>query len=148
MFNPLVAATSKEFEVRESALRSGESSILSISENGLWLRQGNDTTQTVIRAAGSNLDGTELQNVTFLTFVPETGPTRRIEAASAILSTGAWELADARFGRWAMTALQNSGQQRMQHCAFHPPSPLIRSAIALASPHLSLFGTFPHSSPD
>ncbi|SMX31888.1 LPS export ABC transporter permease LptG [Octadecabacter ascidiaceicola] len=127
MFNPLVAATSKEFEVRESALRSGESSVLSISENGLWLRQGNEATQTVIRAAGTNLDGTELQYVTFITFSPETGPTRRIEAASAVLSTGAWELTDAKV--WPLGDNRVSEQWATTHTELRIPSTLTADEI-------------------
>ena len=96
VFNPIVAATSKEFESREATLRSSGSSVLSISDDGLWLRQGDSTSQTVIRAAQTNLDGTQLQDVTFLTFTPELGPTRRIEAASAVLTTGAWTLTQAK----------------------------------------------------
>jgi lipopolysaccharide export system permease protein len=96
VFNPIVAATSKEYEARKSALRSEEPSVLSISENGLWLRQGDNDSQTVIRAGGANLDGTHLRDVTFITFSPTGGPTRRIEAAKAILTAGAWELTDAK----------------------------------------------------
>jgi len=95
-FNPIVAATSKEFETREAALRSSGESVLAFSDDGLWLRQGDANGQTVIRASRTNLDGTQLQDVTFLTFIPDQGPTRRIEAATATLSTGAWTLIDAK----------------------------------------------------
>lgn len=96
VFNPIVAATSKEFEARESALLSGGPSVLSISDNGLWLRQGSADSQTVIRADRSNLDGTQLQGVSFITFAPEGGPVRRIEAATATLTPGGWNLTDAK----------------------------------------------------
>ena len=127
VFNPIVAATSKEFEARETALRSGASSVLSISENGLWLRQGNETTQTVIRAAASNLDGTELQNVTFLTFVPESGPTRRIEATSATLQTGAWELTEAKV--WPLGDDRVAEQWATTHATLRIPSTLTADEI-------------------
>ncbi len=96
IFNPLVAATSKEYEARETALKSGAASVITISEDGLWLRQGNATSQTVIRATGANLDGTQLQDVTFITFTADGAPTRRIEAATASLAIGAWDLTDAK----------------------------------------------------
>lgn len=96
VFNPIVAATSKEFDAREADLQAGGASVLSISENGLWLRQGDENSQTVIRAGSTYLDGTSLRDVTFLTFTPEGGPTRRIEAVSATLTTGAWELTQAK----------------------------------------------------
>ena len=96
VFNPIVAATSKEFESREMALKSGAASVLAISDNGLWLRQGNEISQTVIRADRANLDGTRLQAVSFITFTPTGGPVRRIEAASATLTSGGWDLIDAK----------------------------------------------------
>lgn len=96
VFNPIVAATSKEFETREAVLQSGGPSVLSISGDALWLRQGSDISQTVIRANRTNLDGTELQGVTFLTFDPSGTPTRRIEAANALLTPGGWDLTNAK----------------------------------------------------
>jgi lipopolysaccharide export system permease protein len=95
VLNPIVAGTSKEFETRNDALR-GTSSVLSIGSSGLWLRQGDDMGQTVIRAQSANLDGTKLSEVTFLTFEAQGTPDRRINAASAELITGAWVLRDAK----------------------------------------------------
>ena len=63
--NPIVAATQKQYEAQAARL-SGSTSTLSVSAEGLWLRQGNRDGQTVIRASRSNLDGTELFGVTFL----------------------------------------------------------------------------------
>lgn len=99
MLNPIVASTSKEFEARSDALR-GNDSVLSIGSSGLWLRQGSDAGQTVIRAQSANLDGTRLSDVTFLTFTPDGGPAQRINAATAELVTGAWLLRDAK--SWAL----------------------------------------------
>ncbi|SEW06837.1 lipopolysaccharide export system permease protein [Cognatiyoonia koreensis] len=95
ILNPIVAATTQQYELRSSDLR-GEGSALILGETGLWLRQGGSGEQTVIRAAGSNLDGTELSNVTFLTFAGESGPLRRIEAERAALVAGAWALTNAK----------------------------------------------------
>ncbi|MFN3663146.1 LPS export ABC transporter permease LptG [Yoonia sp.] len=95
VLNPIVAATSKEYEARGGALR-GDASVLSIGSSGLWLRQGTSDGQTVIRAASANLDGTVLSDVTFITFAPGSGPARRINADSAILTDGAWVLTNAK----------------------------------------------------
>lgn len=95
IFNPIVAATSRQFEQRSDQLRGG-GSVLSLGSTGLWLRQGNAVGQTVIRAGGTNLDGTNLQNVTFITFSKDGGPTRRISADSAELVEGAWKLNNAK----------------------------------------------------
>jgi lipopolysaccharide export system permease protein len=127
VLNPLVAATSKEYETRENALRSGAPSVLAISENGLWLRQGDETSQTVIRASRANLDGTQLQDVTFITFSPTGGPTRRIEAATANLTQGAWDLTDAK--AWPLDSSRVPESVATTHTALRIPSTLTADQI-------------------
>jgi lipopolysaccharide export system permease protein len=101
LFNPLVAATSKAYDVRRAALSQGGGSVLSVADTGLWLRQGGEDGQTVIQAARANLDGTELFGVTFLGFDADGLPTRRIEAESARLVDGAWALTGTK--TWDLT---------------------------------------------
>ncbi len=98
-FNPIVAATQKQYET-EVARISGEASTLSVSAEGLWLRQGSRQGQTVIRADRSNLDGTVLFGVTFLGYDSEGQPTFRIEARTAELVPGAWSITDAKEWRF------------------------------------------------
>jgi len=95
VLNPIVAATSKAYETRGDALR-GSNSILSLGSSGLWLRQGDVSGQTVIRAQSANLDGTRLSEVTFLTFTPQGAPAQRINAGSAELATGEWILREVK----------------------------------------------------
>ncbi len=102
LFNPLVAATSKAYDERRAALSQGGGSVLSVADTGLWLRQGSDEGQTVIQAARANLDGTELYGVTFLGFDADGLPATRIEAETAKLIEGAWELTGAK--RWDLQA--------------------------------------------
>lgn len=101
VLNPLVAATSKLYDAAEAELIRGGASIVSVSENGLWLRQGGETGQTVIQAARSNSDGTELSGVTFILMDTEGLPARRIEAAGARLEPGQWVLSGAK--EWTLT---------------------------------------------
>jgi lipopolysaccharide export system permease protein len=102
VLNPLVAATTKHYEEQSSRYLRGEESVLSVSPEGLWLRQGGADGQTVIRAAHANLDGTILQGVTFLGFNAEGRPQSRVEADEAELVTGAWALSDVK--RWSLDA--------------------------------------------
>jgi lipopolysaccharide export system permease protein len=102
LFNPLVAATSKAYDARRAALSQGGGSVLSVSDTGLWLRQGAEGGQTVIQAARANADGTELFGATFLSFDARGLPVRRIEAARARLTEGAWTLEDTK--SWDLTA--------------------------------------------
>ncbi|UWR23839.1 LPS export ABC transporter permease LptG [Sulfitobacter sp. S190] len=106
MFNPIVAATSKRYEQVSDSFRSGGASALSISEEGLWLRQGTIEGQTVIRAWRSNFDGSILYDVTFISYAPDGGPIRRIEAQSAALGPDGWQLRNAK--TWPLQAGINS----------------------------------------
>lgn len=96
VFNPIVAATSKQYDNSRAALSQSGVSVLSVADSGLWLRQGSDDGQTVIQAARSNFDGTQLFGVTFMSFDASGLPNTRIEAASAKLDAGGWVLSGAK----------------------------------------------------
>ncbi len=100
VLNPIVAATSKEYERLDDRLRGGTGSLLSISAEGLWLREGGIVdeggVQRVIRASRASLDGTELYGVTFLSFGRDGLVRQRIEAGTARLDPGAWALSDVK----------------------------------------------------
>ena len=98
--NPIVAATLRKAETVEARI-DGSANVLSISPDGLWLRQGSAGGQTVIRARSASLDGERLAEVTFLSY-DASGPAERIEARSARLVPGNWELDGAK--RWDLTA--------------------------------------------
>ncbi|MEH7827009.1 LPS export ABC transporter permease LptG [Gemmobacter denitrificans] len=100
VLNPLVAATSKEYDALYAQLAQGAERVLSVSDQGLWLRQGGDGSQTVIHAARANADGTELFGATFLSFDDEGLPRERVEAETARLVPGAWALTEAK--RWRL----------------------------------------------
>lgn len=104
LFNPIVAATSKEYERRVSVYL-GQGTILSVATDALWLRQGIGGEQTVIRAEGSNLDGTALRDATFISFVEGQGPVQRIEAKTAQLLNGEWQISSAKI--WPLTGSKN-----------------------------------------
>lgn len=102
--NPLVASTSKRYENEISDLR-GESRVISISREGLWLRQGRPDRQTAIRADRANLDGTQLFDVTFYGFSPDGTPIYRANAVEAQLTDGAWILTQVK--RWDFVDREN-----------------------------------------
>lgn len=91
MLNPVVAATSRAFDAEVADLQ-GPGSVLGLVSSGLWLRQGDDAGQTVIRATRTNLSGTTLTDATFLTFDADGVPLARIKADTAVLADGAWRL--------------------------------------------------------
>lgn len=100
VFNPLVAATSKTYDRLQALRGSDGGAVLSISAEGLWLRQGTAKGQSVIKAARTSADGTVLHDVSILTFGPDGTPVERIEAADARLTAGEWLLSGTK--RWAL----------------------------------------------
>jgi len=107
-----VAATVKRYDALWSTHAHGSASVLSINEDGLWLRQGGADGQTVIHAARANADGTVLYGATFLTFGSDGRPLTRIEADQAQLVPGAWELTLAK--RWALEAANPEAGARIE----------------------------------
>ena len=87
MLNPIVAATSNRYQQLADTYRTGGPSVLSLSGEGLWLRQGGRDGQSVIHATGydGSADDITLFGVTILTYAPDGGPVRRINADSARL---------------------------------------------------------------
>lgn len=126
MLNPIVAATSRAFEARAAAFK-GEDQVLSLGSTGLWLRQGDAAGQTVIRAESANLDGTELSNVTFLTFAPGAGPVQRVAAEAAQLVPGAWELTQAKI--WPLQGIDTPEAAATLQTSLSLPSTLTADQI-------------------
>lgn len=103
--NPIAAATQKKYERLETQFEGGTASVSSISQEGVWLRQGNARGQMVIRAEQSDQEGTRLRNVTFYSFSPDGVPLMRVTAASASLQPGRWALRAAKV--WRLGQVEN-----------------------------------------
>ncbi len=127
MLNPIVAATGKRYLQLSESYRAGGAAALSISDEGLWLRQGSETGQTVIRAWRSNTDASVLYDVTFLSYDTELGPVRRIEAASAALTNGTWSLREAKV--WPLAVGTNAEGGAEVHETYTLPSTLTLDRI-------------------
>lgn len=102
LMNPIVAATSKKYRFVTDRYKTGEISVLSVSAEGLWLREGSAEGQRVIRAARTNPEATRYFDVTFLAFGRDGGPAWRIEADEAELTGAGWVLHGAK--RWQFDA--------------------------------------------
>jgi lipopolysaccharide export system permease protein len=126
VLNPLVAGLSKEYETLLARYTRGTENVLSVSASGLWLRQGGAGGQTVIQAARTDLDGTRLFAVTFLTYAADGTPQRRIEAQEALLVPGAWQL--TRTKTWDLT-LPNPEVAAVSAARAEIPSDLTREGI-------------------
>ena len=122
-FNPVVAATQKQYEAIAGRLTGEGFSTVSVSAEGLWLRQGGAEGQTVIRASGASLDGTKLSGVTFLGFRPDGSPSFRIDARRAELTEGAWKIEDAKEWRF------DTGEETPEADAFVAPALSLASSL-------------------
>ncbi|WP_299671272.1 LPS export ABC transporter permease LptG [uncultured Roseobacter sp.] len=127
MLNPIVAGTSKRYSELSESYRTGGASTLSISGEGLWLRQGGADGQTVIRAWRSNADASTLYDVTFLSYAPGGGPVQRIAAESATLEAGGWVLSNVKL--WPLQAGTNAEANAEYHTEYTIPTTLTLDRI-------------------
>ena len=105
LLNPIVSGTKKQYENLISELSKLPTNTSHLSANGIWLRQGNENTQTVIHAINANLDGTKLFDVTIQDFNLSGTAIRRIAAQSASLEPGYWQLINT--SEWPLGLGQN-----------------------------------------
>ncbi|MEM6489630.1 MAG: LptF/LptG family permease, partial [Pseudomonadota bacterium] len=119
VYNPVASAFAKRFEALEEKYFGRSSSSLSVSADGLWLRQTTEdadaATQTVIHAerASSTID--RLWDVTVFRFTAEDRMTERLQARTAVLERGTWRLNVVQRWRFA------SAEDQVADAA--PPAP-------------------------
>jgi lipopolysaccharide export system permease protein len=96
--NPLSSILLQRYETLEARYLQGNSSVMNLSSNGLWLRQGTQDGQAVIYARevrGQATDRVDLRNVTVFRFQNADDFTTRIDAQRAVLEPGTWRFYDA-----------------------------------------------------
>nr|WP_216600217.1 LPS export ABC transporter permease LptG [Ruegeria atlantica] len=128
LLNPIAAATSQEFQRLSDSYRNNGSSALSISSEGLWLRQSAENGQAVIHARGtSNGDTLGLDDVTIITFARDGKPTQQIVADRAVLEDRNWVLSRAKI--WNLQNGQNPETSSVEHERLELPTSLTRQRI-------------------
>ena len=95
LFTPISARMFSEFAGLEARYVKGQESRLSVSMNGLWLRQGDANQQSVIHALRVAQQGEHLEDVLVLLYGPNDRFTGRIDAKSAELKDQYWLINDA-----------------------------------------------------
>ena len=102
VLNPLGARLNSDFEQTRSALTGQVVGGVAPGKNGIWLRQGSDTEQLVIHAISTEQAGVVLKDVKIFEYervytrgqgTDEFAFRRRLEAKTATLKDGFWELA-------------------------------------------------------
>lgn len=125
--NPIVAATSNRYQQLSDTYRNGGPSALSLSGEGLWLRQGGVFGQSVIHATGYEPDTGTIYDVTFLTYAQNGGPVRRMQAESARLDDNSWVLKSAKV--WPLVAGLNPETSSAFHDELRVPTTLTEERI-------------------
>ena len=97
VLNPLAATLLTRYEHLESSQFKGEVSLLALSKGGIWLRQANDTGQSVIFATHvlHQSRDVELKNVIVFIYEGDHKFVGRIDAETARLEDGFWQMSDA-----------------------------------------------------
>ena len=96
VLNPVASTLLGRFEQIESRFSDNPQRALTVSPNGLWLRQGDREGQSVIHAARMRPETTTLWQVIVFRFGPDDRFIGRIDAARAELVDKRWSLYDAR----------------------------------------------------
>jgi lipopolysaccharide export system permease protein len=92
LYNPFAARLISRYEELEARYIRGRSSLLAVSSNGLWLRQGDEKGQTVIHALRVSDSGLRLQDVILFIYEGKDNFRGRIDAKSAALEKEKWHL--------------------------------------------------------
>ncbi|MGR3616658.1 MAG: LPS export ABC transporter permease LptG [Paracoccaceae bacterium] len=127
--NPIVAATSRRAQELIDEYRNGGTAVLSLSGEGLWLRQGGFHGQSVIHANGYSGAAAqiELLDVTIIAFGSQNTPVRQIRAETAKLNGTDWVLKNAK--AWPLATGLNPETHSATHDELHLPTTLTEERI-------------------
>ncbi len=95
VFNPIASVTTSRYEYLESNFLRGKSSLLAVSKSGLWLRQGDDKSQSIVHAQRMLPHSMQMQDIIIFQFAGKDHFLGRIDADVAELKDGYWDLTDA-----------------------------------------------------
>ncbi len=95
LFNPIGSILASKFERMESVFFKGRTSLLAVESSGIWLRQSGEDGQVVIHATRLAQDTMRLEDVIVFLYQGKDRFVGRLDAASATLHDGYWELRSA-----------------------------------------------------
>lgn len=94
-FNPFASAMVARFDQMEARYLQGKSSLLAVSDAGIWLRQGDGKTTDVVHARRITKETLTLHGVIIFQFEGDDRFVQRIDASDATLGHGQWQLTGA-----------------------------------------------------
>lgn len=127
LVNPIIAVTAKQYDIETNKLTDTSGNVLTVGQDGLWLREGTPHGQTVVHAARANSDGTQLERVTFFRYTEDGLLRSRIDANSATLGDQEWNLMDGKM--WRLEDTENPEAQAFAFVSLTVPSSLTKERI-------------------
>jgi lipopolysaccharide export system permease protein len=101
VYNPIASAFATRFEILEQRFFDHSASRLALSDQGLWLRQGGKSGQTVIRAKRASSTVERLWDVSIFQFDRADRLYQRLDARTAVLGEQSWTLGEVQ--RWSLS---------------------------------------------
>ena len=135
--NPVSAVLYARYEQMEAQIFRGQSSLMAVSAGGVWLRQADGSTNSVVHATRVNPTTIELQDVMIFTFEGEDKFVGRVDAKSAELKPGYWLVHQA--------SVMTLGQPPHQESEYEMPTEMTRERIldGFGSPETISFWDLP-----
>lgn len=99
VLNPVSAALLSRYEAREAELLGPQKRLVTISREGLWLKEADEEGAFILHAGRINLENWELRDVMTLFFDGEDNNIQRIDAKHAHLAQGRWVFKNAIINR-------------------------------------------------
>ena len=96
MINPISAAFSDRYEALEAEFLKRRTKLMSIANNGLWVRERSHDKVLILRAGAVDSDDRVFNAVELYVFTPDDVFLARVDAARARLEQGQWQLSQAR----------------------------------------------------
>lgn len=138
VYNPVAAAMSARYSQLEGKYLRGQTNLLAVSTNGLWLRQADGDGQSVVHAARVSELGLKLEGVTIFLYGSDDNFTGRIDAKKADLEDGYWALTD--------TWISPANDQARHYDSYRQPTTLTLTKVqeSFADEDTISFWDLPH----
>lgn len=117
VFDPLAARMELRYEVLKQRYTGGPAETITVTENGVWMRQKTQYGHVVVNATGASQAGAILHNVSVLEFDTEGRTSRRIEARTAYIRDTEWLLADGKI--WLLGRAVDNPELRARPFTLH-----------------------------
>lgn len=107
ILNPLSTLMLGRYEVLESKHLGSPQNIVTLSKNGLWLKQDKPYTNIILHAGGFDINSWTLSDVTLLYLNKNDSFQKRVDAPIALLNDKEWLLHNAVINGASMQSMEN-----------------------------------------